>query len=660
MSNQSLQMLISVDAIAPSPTNPRKDFPEDGLVALAENITIHGVISPVLVRFTTASPGELDAPQYELVCGERRWRAARMAALKLIPAIARDLSDEQVIEIQLVENLQREDLSPIEEAEGYERLQKECGLTADQIAEKIGQSRSYVFGRLKLLDLGEVARKALRDKKLTASTALLIARIPIKAMQEQATREITENNWLKDVLSYREAARHVQQKYMLRLSTARFDTRCETLIATAGSCHKCPNRTGNQPALFDDVDSADVCTNPECFQAKNVAAAEAKTAAAEAAERKEREERERQARDAAEEAEFQQRIEDENREAYFDAINAGKAGQAQPPATATIEQHVKAKGGDTKVSTDSAKKLALEVEARRQSYVTRLFDRCRSHLIQNPPDVPESLRPLLALVAIEVYGEWGDDDIAGLWIGPKPPEHDYQANRAVTNEFRLKIPSMSGADVVRLLCDLAVSNEAFRPWAQKTEGLEAFAALCGIDKEALLVEIAAEEKAKREAEEAEAAVEAAAKGKKAAPKQSKKPATAADKTASHPRKAPRGGEVVAAEATKPAAKAKVAKSKPGKSKDQAPAKPADKPTPSAGTKTPAPKYRNPANPEQTWSGRGKQPAWVVEALSGPFVLADLEAKSDQAPARPAEGGNTTTVSPLSPVAAWPFPASAAA
>lgn len=654
MSHESIQTMISLDAITPSPTNPRKDFPPDMLAALAENILLHGVLQPVLVRFDKA-----DATRYELVCGERRYRAARTAGLKQIPAMVRELTDEQVIEVQLVENLQREGLSPIEEAEGYERLQKECGLTADQIAEKIGQSRSYVFGRLKLLDLGEVARKALREGKLTPSTALLIARIPIKSMQEQATREITENNWLKDVLSYREAAKHVQSKYMLRLSTARFDTQCESLIATAGSCHKCPNRTGNQPALFDDVDSADVCTNPECFSAKNVATA-AKKAAAEAAERQAREERERRVRDEVEEAEFQQQLENENRDAYLDAINAGKPSQEQAPATATIEQHVKAKGTDIKVSADSAKKLGQEVESRRQAYAKRLFERSRSNLIQNPPEVPESLRPLLAFVAIQVYGEWGDDDIAGLWIGPKPPAHDYQANRQFTNEFGLKIPSMSGADVVRLLCDLAVSVEAFSPWAQKLDGLEALGALCGIDKEALRAEIAAEDKAKREAEEAQAAVEAAAKGKKTAPKQGKKPAA---KTASHPSPAPRGGEVKVAKKSKaaPAEKPKAAPKKSApKGKDQAPAKPAAKPTPSAGTKTPAPKYRNPANADQTWSGVGKKPAWVAEALASGTTLAELEVGSSQAPAEPAEDGRTITVPPLSPKAAWPFPASAEA
>jgi len=115
---------------------------------------------------------------YELVAGERRYRACKLAGLNTIPAMIRSLTDDQVLEIQIIENLQRDDLTELEEAEGYDALMTHSNFTVDQVGEKIGKSRSYVYGRLKLLELTEDSKQAMRVGTLDASRALLIARIP--------------------------------------------------------------------------------------------------------------------------------------------------------------------------------------------------------------------------------------------------------------------------------------------------------------------------------------------------------------------------------------------------------------------------------------------------------------------------------------------------
>ena len=175
----SAALLLPIDRIIISPTNPRKHFNEAALGELAASIAQHGVLQPILVRKWTIDCkmpkgkcyGDMHG-MHEIVCGERRWRASQIAGRAEILAIVRELSDLQVLEIQVVENLQREDVHPIEEAEGYERLIKWHGYSADTLAEKVGKSRAYIYARLKLTALAPVAREAFFSGKLTASTAL--------------------------------------------------------------------------------------------------------------------------------------------------------------------------------------------------------------------------------------------------------------------------------------------------------------------------------------------------------------------------------------------------------------------------------------------------------------------------------------------------------
>jgi ParB/RepB/Spo0J family partition protein len=207
---------------------------------------------------------------FEVVAGERRLVAAKAAGLTAISVDVRTLTDEQVLEIQLIENLQREGLHPLAEAEGYQKLQA-YGHSADEIADKIGKSKAYVYARLKLTDLGPAAREAFYRGELNASTALLLARIPVASVQREATGEITKGRYDHGPLSFREARDFIEREYMLRLAEAPFPTGNAELLPKAGACGPCPKRTGNQAELFADVKSADVCTDPVCFKLKREA-----------------------------------------------------------------------------------------------------------------------------------------------------------------------------------------------------------------------------------------------------------------------------------------------------------------------------------------------------------------------------------------------------
>lgn len=249
---------LPIELVDESPTNPRKTF--TGLDELADSIKQHGQIHAVLCR--------PKGKRFEMVCGARRYRAIKLAKLKTIRSEIRELTDEQVIELQLVENSKRDDIHPLEEADGFKRLHDEHGYAAEEIAAKIGKSKSHVFQRMKLCELCKEGRKAFLDGKLNPSTAVLVARIPDVKLQAQACKEITTRGYRGESMSFRDAAVLVQSNYMCKLAGAGFSRTDPDLVPKAGPCAACPKRTGAQAELFDDVRSADVCTDPTCFRAK--------------------------------------------------------------------------------------------------------------------------------------------------------------------------------------------------------------------------------------------------------------------------------------------------------------------------------------------------------------------------------------------------------
>ncbi|MBQ7003410.1 MAG: ParB/RepB/Spo0J family partition protein [Oscillospiraceae bacterium] len=155
---------LRVSEIEPNRSQPRKNFDESAIAALADSIREHGVLQPILVRPLTLGG-------YQIVAGERRWRAARMLGLDEVPVVIRDLSDLETAQIALIENLQRENLNPVEEAEGYVRLQEEFGMKQEDIARTVGKSRSAVTNAIRLLRLPDEVRTLLEEGSITAGHA---------------------------------------------------------------------------------------------------------------------------------------------------------------------------------------------------------------------------------------------------------------------------------------------------------------------------------------------------------------------------------------------------------------------------------------------------------------------------------------------------------
>ena len=178
---------ISLNDIKPNASQPRKNFDQESLQQLADSIKTYGVIQPVLLR--PAKRG------YELVAGERRWRAARLAELKTIPAIVRDLDEKQNAFYALIENMQREDLDPIEEAEGIQEIIGNYGLTQEEASQVVGKSRSYVTNALRILKLPEEVRQLVQSKQLSAGHARAIAGLEGEAIQLAAAQKAAKEGW---------------------------------------------------------------------------------------------------------------------------------------------------------------------------------------------------------------------------------------------------------------------------------------------------------------------------------------------------------------------------------------------------------------------------------------------------------------------------------
>jgi ParB family chromosome partitioning protein len=178
---------VAVDQIAPNPQQPRKAFDQASIDELASSLKTSGMIQPVVVR--RAGTG------YQLVAGERRWRAARQAGLERIPAILREATDAEALELALVENLLREDLNPIEEAEAYQRLLAEFGWTHEDLAGRVGKDRSTIANTLRLLKLPDLIQTDLRSGRLTMGHARALIALTSAAEQLKLRDEILAHSW---------------------------------------------------------------------------------------------------------------------------------------------------------------------------------------------------------------------------------------------------------------------------------------------------------------------------------------------------------------------------------------------------------------------------------------------------------------------------------
>ncbi|MCD7538922.1 ParB/RepB/Spo0J family partition protein [Listeria monocytogenes] len=170
--NEETVQNIAIKEIKPNPYQPRKIFDAKAINELRDSIKIHGVLQPIILRNTDKG--------YEIVVGERRYRAAKEAKLKEIPAVVRDLTEEEMMELSVIENLQREDLSPLEEAESYQFLMKKLSLTQVKLAERVGKSRSYIANFVRLLTLPEEVQVMLRDGSLSAGHGRVLLGLKLK------------------------------------------------------------------------------------------------------------------------------------------------------------------------------------------------------------------------------------------------------------------------------------------------------------------------------------------------------------------------------------------------------------------------------------------------------------------------------------------------
>ncbi|MDY4582491.1 MAG: ParB/RepB/Spo0J family partition protein [Candidatus Faecousia sp.] len=180
---KSAYQLLPIHKVEPNPDQPRQDFDEEELQSLADSISVHGVIQPLTVR-------ELPNGYYQIIAGERRWRAARLANLSDIPAVIIEADDRKAMELALIENLQRQDLNPVEEALGYQTLIEEYGLTQEDAAKQVGKSRPAVANALRLLGLCPQVLEQLRKGELTAGHARAVLTLKSEKQQQEAAKKI--------------------------------------------------------------------------------------------------------------------------------------------------------------------------------------------------------------------------------------------------------------------------------------------------------------------------------------------------------------------------------------------------------------------------------------------------------------------------------------
>ena len=183
---------LRLSEIEPNREQPRKEFEEAALLELSDSIRQHGVLQPLLVR-----PKGTEG--YQLVAGERRWRAARMAGLTEVPVMIRPMDDQEMMELALIENLQREDLNPLEEAEGYRQLMDTHGMTQEEVAKVVGKSRPAVGNALRLLGLSDQLMQLVREEKLSSGHARALLAVPEEQREELSQRIIEEDLSVRDV-----------------------------------------------------------------------------------------------------------------------------------------------------------------------------------------------------------------------------------------------------------------------------------------------------------------------------------------------------------------------------------------------------------------------------------------------------------------------------
>lgn len=512
----------------------RKHRPEH-ISNLAASIKRHEVIQPITARPWPASRPQPSGILYEIVVGEGRWLGSIEAAKEDIPFFWRDLSDKEAVELQLIENLQRDDISALEEAQGYRRLIDDHGHTADTIAAEVGKSRSAIYNSLKLLDLCPAALKIALDHKMDASNMMLAARIPDEKLQIAAIKNMAPRYAGDDVMSYRRARDMVQQQFMLKLAEAPFSRADADLLPAAGTCQACPKRTGNSTDLFDDVKSTDMCTDPGCFESKKAAHVEKQRTAAKVANIKIIEgAAAKKIKPNSYNDDLAGGYVDLDRKLYSDSknrtvrqilgkdvptaealvIDPHKTGHViEVVSSATIAEKLAAKGVKTPVEVARRGKSDEEKEAERKRkqeamFRQRLFDSTRGAIAVSfdtrEEDSVLDLREFRMIADSHIHGMQFEEQkrLARLWIGPTEKTDDHELVR----QLKARIETMERKDCARLMLEAALVGEIPAPTygSHAPENLLATAQALDIDAAAIKKGVISEmrEKAKPKAKPA--------------------------------------------------------------------------------------------------------------------------------------------------------------
>lgn len=270
---------MEITKLFPSPTNPRKHFNETKLDELKKSIVISGVQEPLIIRhapeigqFVTGL--ETGYPEYEIVAGERRYRASLLAEKSTVPVLIKELTDEQVMEIQAIENLQREDVNLVDQADAFKLWidiylkehssdkNVDYDVALMDLSNKIGKSVSWITKVMKLSDLVDAAKQMVVDEKISIQHAVHIARLP-KKDQEECVRYCKQNQPSVDGLVY-----FIQNRLVRNLNKAPFSTTDPKLVEAAGACITCSKRSGANQTLFNDIQSKDLCFDSNCYSVK--------------------------------------------------------------------------------------------------------------------------------------------------------------------------------------------------------------------------------------------------------------------------------------------------------------------------------------------------------------------------------------------------------
>ena len=241
--NKNYAVMVKISKVEPNLKQPRKQFDEDALVELSESIKQYGILQPLLVSDKK--------DYYEIIAGERRWRAAKLAGLKEVPVIIKEFTEQELVEISLIENIQREDLNPVEEAMAYKRLIDEFHLKQDEIADRVGKSRTAVTNSMRLLKLSDQVQQMLIDEMITAGHARAILAVSDREKQENVAMKVFDEK-----LSVRETeslVKHILEppkEKKTQESTAEdavyesLEEKMKSIIGTKVSIHRKKNNKG--------------------------------------------------------------------------------------------------------------------------------------------------------------------------------------------------------------------------------------------------------------------------------------------------------------------------------------------------------------------------------------------------------------------------------